>query len=587
MPDAEMIREAADTSQQQQILRWRRRMRVLLLFDVVVMVALVIWYARSPERVASHLPTFTEQLPSLQRGLMLLVVEICLCGVLAFLIGAAVTTHKAGGFLRRTLPSFLVAVGLAFICILALQVFKHGTPFIQPSVLVVGLAMLIAVFGTWKGVTWIRSRSTFKWALGQTLLLGCVLIGGLFVSLRMAVEEQPLPIAETKLSSFDRRQLVGIVRQHDPRDLPPDETGQLELSALQLTQLVSWGLSVLPGQHRGRVELTAGQATLQTSIELPSTSGFLNVDVSSNVEVNGGEFSVRPTRWSIGRLQLPDALLKLCGPVRVDERWFSPTVAQLLEAVQKVEIRDDSATLTYGHLDASEIDLRETLVEYGLVVDLEEAVAVHVHHLLELVQGPGRPDFQDCVQVVFEEAKRRSQNGDPVRENRAAILALGYTLGHPRLRMLLGDDVPRLSGDDIREFRRLTLRGRQDWTRHFWLSAALQVLGNTAVSLDVGVLKEELDADGGSGFSFGDLLADRAGTMLATTATSNSANAVQFQQHLTGEFDVASIMPPGADLPEGLQEAMFEARFGGVGGEEYQQMLAEIDRRIRDCAAYQ
>ena len=67
-----------------------------------------------------------------------------------------------------------------------------------------------------------------------------------------------------------------------------------------------------------------------------------------------------------------------------------------------------------------------------------------------------------------------------------------------------------LHGKSGRPFRR-----RADWTRHFTLSGGLTVMSAVGPSDAAGLLKEELDADGGSGFSFGDLMADRAGTTFA------------------------------------------------------------------------
>ena len=119
------------------------------------------------------------------------------------------------------------------------------------------------------------------------------------------------------------------------------------------------------------------------------------------------------------------------------------------------------------------------------------------------------------------------------------------------------------------------------------LSAALEVLSNALASMDVGLLKEELDADGGSGFSFGDLLADRAGTMLAVRCTESTEDAVAMQQRLAKGFVESDFMPHGHDLPEGLSDEQLQSQFGGVGGRDYDNTLAEIDRRISTCAAYQ
>ena len=84
---------------------------------------------------------------------------------------------------------------------------------------------------------------------------------------------------------------------------------------------------------------------------------------------------------------------------------------------------------------------------------------------------------------------------------------------------------------------RITLRGRNDLARHFWVSAALSVLSDESRSMTVGITKEMMDATpGGSGFSFVDLTADRAGTLFAVAATSNAESARNLQLRISAEW---------------------------------------------------
>jgi hypothetical protein len=131
-----------------------------------------------------------------------------------------------------------------------------------------------------------------------------------------------------------------------------------------------------------------------------------------------------------------------------------------------------------------------------------------------------------------------------------------------------------------------TLRQRADWTQHFLVSASISVLSARGISDGVGLFKEELDADGGSGFSFGDLLADRAGVTFAAAATHDEASARAVQDRLARGYRVDDFMPAGADLPENMQKDEFRSRFGGVGSAEYRRVASEIERRIAGCAAY-
>ncbi len=226
------------------------------------------------------------------------------------------------------------------------------------------------------------------------------------------------------------------------------------------------------------------------------------------------------------------------------------------------------------------------MVGLGLLEDLESSIHAQLTRLLALAQREDSLTFGQCMETVFDEASKRSLDGNAAKENRAAILTLGYVLGHQKLQPLLGPSVSTLDARTQNKFRRVRLADRQDWTRHYSLSAALQVLGNSAASKDAGILKEELDADGGSGFSFGDLLADRAGTMMAVRGTTSESAARAMQARLAGGFVESDFMPSGKDLPEGLTNEQFQAEYGGVGGPGYQRLLKEIDRRIAACSAY-
>jgi hypothetical protein len=179
-----------------------------------------------------------------------------------------------------------------------------------------------------------------------------------------------------------------------------------------------------------------------------------------------------------------------------------------------------------------------------------------------------------------------SVQGKAVQHNRAAILALGIAVGDERLARYASLDP---QGDLVREAIRLrkgtTLRGRADWPRHYALSAALAVLENPLVSDAAGLMKEQMDAlTHGSGFSFGDLAADRAGVRFAGAATRSEAAAQAMQARLRSGFSVDDFFPPAADLPENLTVEQFRDIYGSVGSQRYWRKIGEIEQRLDRCA---
>lgn len=220
--------------------------------------------------------------------------------------------------------------------------------------------------------------------------------------------------------------------------------------------------------------------------------------------------------------------------------------------------------------------------------DLGRATEARLEQLVAL--GPrfpsGEARFGALLQAAFAPAPSEGLTS-PADQNRAAILALGIAIGHERLARYAGLDP---DGESVRLAVRLrdgtTLRGRKDWPRHFWVSATLAVVENEFLSDAGGLMKEELDAlTHGTGFSFADLAADRAGNRFAHAATDSDAAARTMQARLARGVSVDDLFPPAADLPENLTVEQFRRDFGGVGSLRYRQKVAEIEERLDRCAA--
>lgn len=199
----------------------------------------------------------------------------------------------------------------------------------------------------------------------------------------------------------------------------------------------------------------------------------------------------------------------------------------------------------------------------------------------------------------------RRATGDDLADILAAAAAAaagddarGYLLGvgvglddvgalrrHPRT----SEVVAQVEPDALRSGRLDVLgdpsaRGRPDLLKHFVVSAALAaVVGEKETHL-WGVAKELADAtrDGGSGFSFADLAADRAGVRFARGVLAGSPPL----SGLAEGMRFANYLPSVEGLEEGLSLDELVKRFGGQGDPRFNAQLAEIDRRIEALPAY-
>lgn len=214
---------------------------------------------------------------------------------------------------------------------------------------------------------------------------------------------------------------------------------------------------------------------------------------------------------------------------------------------------------------------------------LKEAVAIILQHLeSDLAKIPdGDAGFVVPLQQAIQVGETREW--EPKLTNRAALVALGVLLGDDSVARSLDDQLQlgdRQNRDALRA--RITLQGRQDLSRHFWASAGFAVTVGPAQADALGITKEWLDsAPGGSGFSFADLAADRAGIALARQATRSTADAEQFRQRISAGLEPADLCPSVLDLPEGLTRDQLEQEWGGLASEKTRQWLDEIERRIQ------
>jgi len=207
---------------------------------------------------------------------------------------------------------------------------------------------------------------------------------------------------------------------------------------------------------------------------------------------------------------------------------------------------------------------------------------IYNQRLVEVVSaGRGPIKMVDILQPLFQLGEEQSKSSDSATESRAAIIVLtAYVDGRDLKRL-----APQSGTWPKAPKREVRLRGRQDFAQHFMISASLSMSGGNVFSDAVGLLKEIEDSRGGSGFSFNDLCADKAGTRFGERATAFT-RASEVQTRVARSLTESDVMPKVDDLPEHMSEAEFERRFGGVDSPRYNAMIAEIDRRVERLPLY-
>ncbi len=128
-----------------------------------------------------------------------------------------------------------------------------------------------------------------------------------------------------------------------------------------------------------------------------------------------------------------------------------------------------------------------------------------------------------------------------------------------------------------------TLEGRRDLAQHFFVSAFLTEFAGAAAADAAGLSKEMIDSTTGSGFSFADLAADKAGIAFADAVARKRLPL----DRVAEQFQAGDYMPAVDGLPEGLSTNDFLQQIGSDDDARYQQLVAEIQRRIESLPGYQ
>jgi hypothetical protein len=460
--------------------------------------------------------------------------------------------------------------------------------FVSPLDLV--LPTLGCAFGVAMGVAWTKGPKARRLFLPQLAVALLLLVAGFGVIATSTLEWAPLPFERTQVSSGEKRLVYRQFQGKSPQTIPEGKTEEVTLTARDLNVLLAWGLSLGQPSRKALVELDQDHANLSLSFTLPGGTRYLNMVLGASGRVEDGRLQFRAEQLSVGRLEAPSWLLHLLSPAVARAIGADQRVRPLLKPIRSLAADRDALRIVYGHGELPNGFVADLFRGEGTGSEDLPVVRAQVRHLLDLAGSLPRGEARlgATVEAAFDYARLRSKEGNAAQENRGAVLALGILVGHWRVQNLVGAvlDEGRLKLA-TRAFKGSTLRGRDDWPKHFFVSASLTLVSREKVSDAVGILKEELDADGGSGFSFGDLMADRAGTTFALAATRDDASARAMQARLDRGFKVDDFFPPAADLPEDLTDAEFQARFGGVGGAGYNRLVEEIEKRLGRCAAYE
>ena len=418
-----------------------------------------------------------------------------------------------------------------------------------------------------------------KWIIRLVLLIVILLPMSVVAGVYLAIDDVALISKDVRLTPAEVQRVKQLFEEHDPRTLKDGDIKTLTLTQRDLS-LASNYLVNLMGRGGSVVTLKKGYLAIQATIQLPTNplGRYLNVDVGVTQHSSLPHFKY----LRLGHLVIPGWIADKGFQMGLNTMYPQTGSRLASDLIHDVDFGDNRIKVTYQWNSAITDLVRTTLVSQEEQARLQ-AYYQRLHDVTVSI-GSTRTNVSlvQLMQPLFALAQERSQSSDAVSENRAVIVMLSsYIHGRGLTRM-----IPEAEAWPKLVKHRVTLQGRKDFSQHFITSAALAMVGGNPLSNAIGLFKEVDDSRGGSGFSFTDLGADKAGTHFGERVTSpNSASSLQ--NRLAASLREDDVMPMVKDLPEGLAESEFLHQFGGLDSPRYNNMVAKIDHRIQALPLYQ
>jgi hypothetical protein len=389
----------------------------------------------------------------------------------------------------------------------------------------------------------------------------------------LMLDDAPAIEPPAEFRRTDLAWIKSLFEKHDPRKQTPDVVQSIQLDEAELDRLLNYAVE-LRRVSGIAADLTPGLATLTATLTVPPNPFGRYLNITAEVaEVPGG---IRIQSLQLGSLPLPGMLADWTA--RLAHHWLrrDKTYAALADAFSQVRFDENQATLDYRWRPELLTRIERKSAELLIAPEDQARMLAYAGQLDSLLKPYTRGSTVPLVSIMGPLFSYARQTGNDAREeNRAALTALAAYLG--------GISLPRLLESDSHSIRRaprvlLSLHGRRDFAEHFVISAALSANGGSRLANAIGLIKEEEDANRGSGFSFTDLASDRAGVKLGTRASGDAAARVQ--QLLAAARHDADLLPDFRDLPEFMPQTEFDRRFGPIGSARYLGVIHGIDARL-------
>jgi hypothetical protein len=370
---------------------------------------------------------------------------------------------------------------------------------------------------------------------------------------------------------------------HEGSKTKPDEIGIIELTEADLNLAGNYLLNRY-SKSAAHIELKNNKLRFVVTITLPENivGKYLNVSFRLGNAENDELLPVI-TKFKAGKLLLPAKLAAFVIDTVIQHSSLNEYFILATRPIKAVKIDTQKLIITY-------YPNKDTLIQArNFLTHTSDSTALNIYQqkLAEIVakHDPAwRLSLAELLRPLFELAYQRSTLESAIDENRVVISTINdYVNKNETKKLLSTPEAAPATGQQYSAF----LYKRIDLAQHFIGSAALTASVNKQAAQIAGEEKELSDAqEGGSGFSFIDLAADKAGTRFGEMATASPESARKMQKAMSEIKDYSDFMPDPRYLPEHMNEADFKQRFESINSPVYQEISKQIDERILAMPIY-
>ena len=401
-------------------------------------------------------------------------------------------------------------------------------------------------------------------------LAGLLLVN---VILLLALDNTPLISIERTLNRED------ILRAKEILHVKPDEQDEIKTVVLNQKDIniaVSYLLNHFV-ENTVKIKIRNHEVFCQIAVFMPVTLWGRYLDFS--FKLIQLEDSIKIKSFKIGEIAIPYRLANYLLPAIAEHTSLKKYWDLGKYYIQDLQFAPEEIHISY----------------LGSIVDAAKQLVIQKHreypnlhaYQQQINEIANRHDpnwllsINELAQPLFLSAYQHSTEATAIQENRAVLIALGSYIYKQELRRYLPLGLVYSKEYQVYAYKRI------DIPQHFIASALLAAIDAAVLGEQIGVSKELADAKQGSGFSFIDLLSDHAGTRLGKLAIASGPQARRVQEIMSQAKDYTAYLPGIQGLPEHMNQEEFKLRFGDTKSQTYQDMVAEIDKRINSLAVYQ